>query len=110
MSDELKPCKQCGGHGKLMDNPYPDGTTDYWVYCRNEFCFYETPSFDTPEKAIEVWNEPSDEQKLRAELQTAQDNLATKDSEIAYLKMVIDNVTLVMVEFADALMRAKERK
>lgn len=74
MSEELNPCKECGGKGYLFG--YDDDEVDYWVACMADFCYEETRSYDTPEAAIAEWNEPTEEQKLRVELSKAQAEIA----------------------------------
>ena len=69
MTDELKPCKRCGASGKAMYQIYSDGTEDYWVVCMNRFCGEETGTHETQEAATREWNEPSEEQLLRAEVE-----------------------------------------
>ena len=69
MGDELRPCKRCGASGKAMYQMYSDGTEDYWVVCNNRFCGEETATHETQEAAIGEWNEPSEEQLLRAEVE-----------------------------------------
>ena len=69
MSDELKPCKRCGASGRAMSLTHKDGPTYYWVECVNEYCGEVTGTYEKPEDAIESWNEPSEEQLLRAEVE-----------------------------------------
>lgn len=48
MSDKLKPCPFCGGEARLVGH-YP-----YSITCCN--CRATTVVCDTPEKAIDAWN------------------------------------------------------
>ena len=81
MSEELKQsCKWCGAlsTGRLDHHTYPSNVTTYWVTCINSECSGMTPMFETQEDAIKSWNEPTEEQMLRAELA---DLRADRDSE-----------------------------
>ena len=80
MSDELKPCKRCGKKGIAESHSYPDGTTDYWIYCINEYCHEETPYYDTPEDAAKEWNKPSEEQILYAEVERLKGIIRTAEN------------------------------
>ena len=101
MSEELKPCKRCNRRGKLHNHPYTDGTTDYWVQCMSDGCREETGSYDTPEAAIAEWNEPSEEQKLHAEL-------AAKDAEIKRLRAQWERLLVEIEDLTDELPLGKD--
>ena len=91
MTDELKPCKRCGASGRAMSLTHKDGPTYYWVECVNEYCGEVTGTYEKPEDAIESWNEPSEEQllraeveRLRAQIEAMMDALQTIDQSACY--------------------------
>lgn len=102
----MNPCKQClKNKGQLFSNTYENGETDYWVACMADGCYYETPTFDTADAAIAIWNEPSEEQKLRSRIddleRRATLEIAERNSEIARLRNIIRKVEWSVVVFGE---------
>lgn len=57
----IKECPFCGGEAKT-DNEYWNGRINYWVMC--EKCGKASDCYDTPEKALSVWNTRPREEEL----------------------------------------------
>jgi hypothetical protein len=52
-SEEVKPCKKCGGEGEGLADSY-HGWLYHWIECTS--CHYQTDDEPTRERAIESWN------------------------------------------------------
>lgn len=58
MDEKLFPCPFCGGAAKQY---HRDDTTGWantdWICCENDDCGCGTCLHETPERAVEVWNQ-----------------------------------------------------